>query len=419
MFFAAGRGVSEAWPISARRAGRERGGCTALQCADVRELRAGSGLGLGDDWSVALDAALNQALAPLEGAAPDLLVLFASAEFREHYPSLLQRARERAQALHLVGCSASAVIANQREMEDDSGVAALALALPDQAYLATHAISATELTHPQALGAAPLTGVLLLADPFTTDTAALIAQLEHDYRDCPIVGGLATGDPRLHETALFHQDRVLHEGVVVVSLGGSIAVRPVVSQGCEPIGSTWTITAAENNVIHAIGGRPAYTVLAETIRSLGRDQRERVNTNLLVGLAMNEYRDEFKRGDFLIRNLIGADRATGALAIAAEVQVGQTIQFQIRDARAADEELRAMLATAKDTTSAAALLFACNGRGVGLFGEPDHDAATVGELLGPLPLAGFFCNGEIGPVGTKTFLHGFTASLALIAPSHA
>jgi small ligand-binding sensory domain FIST len=385
----------------------------------VRGLLAGSGLGLGDDWWVALDAALNQALAPLEGAQPDLLVLFASAEFREHYPLLLQRALEHTHPGHLVGCSASAVIANQREMEDDSGVAALALALPDGAYLATHAVSATDIKQPQALGVpdAPLTGILLLADPFTTDTAALITQLEHDYRGCPIVGGLATGDPRLHETVLFHQDAVRHEGIVAVSLGGSIAVRPVVSQGCEPIGATWTITAAENNVIHAIGGRPAYTVLAETIQSLDRERRERVNSNLLVGLAMNEYRDEFKRGDFLIRNLIGADRTSGALAIAAEVQVGQTIQFQIRDARAADEELRAMLAGAKDTVSAAALLFACNGRGVGLFGEPDHDAATVGELLGPLPLAGFFCNGEIGPVGTRTYLHGFTASLALIAPA--
>jgi small ligand-binding sensory domain FIST len=130
---------------------------------------------------------------------------------------------------------------------------------------------------------------------------------------------------------------------------------------------------------------------------------------------MDEYRDEFKRGDFLIRNLIGVDQASGAIAIAAEVQVGQTLQFQIRDARAADEELRAMLRNVQAPGSTAALLFACNGRGIGLFGEPDHDAQTVNELLGPLPLAGLFCNGEIGPVGARAF-HGFTASLALISP---
>lgn len=129
---------------------------------------------------------------------------------------------------------------------------------------------------------------------------------------------------------------------------------------------------------------------------------------------MNEYRDEFRRGDFLIRNLLGADQATGVIAVAAEVHVGQTIQFQIRDAHAADEELRAMLNGASNTSTAAALLFACNGRGVGLFGAPHHDARTVQQLIGAVPLAGLFCNGEIGPVGSRTFVHGFTASLALI-----
>jgi small ligand-binding sensory domain FIST len=155
-------------------------------------------------------------------------------------------------------------------------------------------------------------------------------------------------------------------------------------------------------------------VLSETIQKLEPEQRERVTGNLLVGLAMNEYRDEFKRGDFLIRNLIGVDPRTGAIAIAAQPQVGQTIQFQIRDATAADQELRHILGELSGAPSSAGVLFACNGRGAGLFGGPDHDARTVREMLGPLPLAGLFCNGEIGPVGATTYLHGFTASLALI-----
>jgi small ligand-binding sensory domain FIST len=229
------------------------------------------------------------------------------------------------------------------------------------------------------------------------------------------MGGLATGDPGLRETFLFCDGRVVSEGAVVVALGGAACLRPVVSQGCEPIGDPWTITDAERNIVKSIGGRPAYQVLVDTIRRLDPDRQQRVNHNLLVGLAMDEYRDEFKRGDFLIRNLMGVDQASGAIAIAAPAQVGQTIQFQIRDARAADEELRAMLGAVSGDPAAAALLFACNGRGVGLFGAPDHDARTVRELLGPLPLAGLFCNGEIGPVGKRTFVHGFTASLALIA----
>jgi small ligand-binding sensory domain FIST len=191
----------------------------------------------------------------------------------------------------------------------------------------------------------------------------------------------------------------------------------VVSQGCEPIGRTWTITDADGYVVRTLGNRPTYEVLMETIQSLEPSARQRAARNLLVGLAMDEYRDDFKRGDFLIRNVLGVDQATGALAVGAEPHVGQTLQFQIRDARAADEELRHMLSasggSARDT---AAVLFACNGRGAGLFGAPDHDARTVRELLGPVPLAGLFCNGEIGPVGKSTFLHGFTASLGLITP---
>ena len=203
----------------------------------------------------------------------------------------------------------------------------------------------------------------------------------------------------------------------MIGLGGAACLRPVVSQGCEPIGDAWTITDVAGHIVKTIGSRPAYQVLVETVQGLDAARRQRANGNLLVGLAMDEYRDEFERGDFLIRNLMGVDPKSGAIAVAAEPRIGQTLQFQIRDAHAADEELRHMLRSTLDSPSAAALLFACNGRGVGLFGAPDHDARTVRELLGPVPLAGLFCNGEIGPVGAATYVHGFTASLALIAAS--
>jgi small ligand-binding sensory domain FIST len=226
---------------------------------------------------------------------------------------------------------------------------------------------------------------------------------------------MATGEPGVRATSVFRGGEVM-TGAVVIGLGGTVGLRPVVSQGCEPIGDNWTITEVEGHVLKTIGGRPAYEVLVDTVRGLDAERRERVNGNLLVGLAMDEYRDQFGRGDFLIRNLLGADPRTGAIAVAAELHVGQTLQFQIRDARAADEELRTMLGAVGDANKpAAALLFACNGRGAGLFGSPDHDARTVRTILGPLPLAGLFCNGEIGPVGAGTFIHGFTASLALLA----
>jgi small ligand-binding sensory domain FIST len=166
--------------------------------------------------------------------------------------------------------------------------------------------------------------------------------------------------------------------------------------------------------------RPAIEVLGDMFKRLPPDIQVRARANLLVGLAMNEYRDEFGRGDFLVRNLMGVDRETGAVAIGAMPREGQTVQFQLRDPTAADEDLRALLGKARQELEgreiAGAVLCSCNGRGVGLFGAPDHDAKTFMEEMGSIPVAGFFCNGEIGPVGGKNFLHGFTASIALILP---
>jgi len=159
----------------------------------------------------------------------------------------------------------------------------------------------------------------------------------------------------------------------------------------------------------------------QTLRALPPDLQERARSNLLIGLAMDEYREEFGRGDFLIRNLLGADRESGALTVSALPRAGQTVQFQLRDAEAADEDLRVLLEREMlvlgDTRPVAGVLWSCNGRGAGLFGSPDHDARTVAAVLGPVPLAGFFCNGEIGPVGGRSFLHGFTASMVLFIPT--
>jgi small ligand-binding sensory domain FIST len=383
----------------------------------VHGIRAGSGLGAGEDWRQALTTALDLALQPLEGEAPDLVVVFASAAYQDDYADLLREVLESTQATELAGCSASAVIAGDRELEEQPGVAVLALRLPAGALLnVAYLPPDDDLSSLHLAGLAPdaCRGVILLADPFTVGVSNLVSALEGEYPQAPIVGGLATGDPTTRATSVFCGSEVKDAGAVVIGIGGSIRLQPVVSQGCEPIGQSWTITDTTEHIIRAIGGRPAYEVLVDTLQQLEPAERERASRNLLVGLAMDEYRDEFKRGDFLIRNLVGVDPRSGAIAVAAQPHVGQTLQFQIRDARAADEELRAMLVASRDDASAAALLFACNGRGAGLFGAPDHDARTVRGILGPVPLAGLFCNGEIGPVGSSTFLHGFTASLALL-----
>jgi small ligand-binding sensory domain FIST len=209
---------------------------------------------------------------------------------------------------------------------------------------------------------------------------------------------------------------VFEQGGVGLSVGGDVSLSGVISQGCTPIGETWTITRAERNVIHQIGNRPAYEVLAETYEQLSPEEQKSAKGNLFVGLVVNEYLEEFHRGDFLIRQLLGADAATGAIAGRA-ARTGRRCNSSVARARPAREDIVALPARTKKQSCGKTVyggcLCSCNGHGRRLFGEPGHDARHVQEALGPLGLAGFFCNGEIGPVGEKNFLHGYTASLAL------
>jgi small ligand-binding sensory domain FIST len=199
-------------------------------------------------------------------------------------------------------------------------------------------------------------------------------------------------------------------GAVAVLLSDDVPVTPVVSQGCRPIGQPFTVTNAKQNLVLELAGQPAMQRLQELVLAADEDERELMRQGLHLGVVVDEHKLDFSRGDFLVRNVLGADRNNGAIAVGELVQVGQTVQFHVRDANAADEDLRALLNSVEGD---AALLFTCNGRGSHLFGVPNHDAGVVDDLLGPLPLAGAFCAGEIGPVGGKNFLHGFTASLAV------
>ncbi|HEU4793475.1 MAG TPA: FIST N-terminal domain-containing protein, partial [Nitrolancea sp.] len=343
--------------------------------------------------------------------------------------ALVRRAREATNAGVLVGCSGQGIVGPEREVENEPAVSLLALSLPG---VELHPV----LINQQTLEACKepgnwydatgvdrdtVNGWFLFGDPFGIDAERLVDALSDAYPGTPLIGGLASGDPHIPRTYVFLDGDVYTEGAVAVALGGAYTVRTVVSQGAEPIGEPWTITAADEHIVHTIGQRPALEVLVETFDGLSPELQHRARRNLLVGLVMDEYQDEFRRGDFLIRNVTGYDPSTGALAIGAHPRVGQTIQFQLRDGRAADEELRTLLSQARgslgDADPIAALVCCCNGRGAGLFGEPDHDARAIGEQFGLQSLAGFFCNGEIGPVGLRNYLHGYTASIAIIVPS--
>jgi small ligand-binding sensory domain FIST len=232
-----------------------------------------------------------------------------------------------------------------------------------------------------------------------------------------MLGGLASFGPAERRTFVFLNGAVFDAGGVGLSIGGPYTIRPLVSQGCEPIGEPWMITGVQDNIIQTISNRPAYDLLVETLESLPEEVQARAQNNLMVGLAADEYRESFGRGSFLIRPLLGIDPASGAIAIGAYPRLGQTIQFQMRDPDAADLDLKELLEKTRadlgEQQPVAGILCSCNGRGIGMFGEPHHDARVVASTLGMLPLAGLFCNGEIGPIGSRTFLHGFTASLAL------
>jgi small ligand-binding sensory domain FIST len=378
-------------------------------------------------WKEALADAISQIAARAEEQKEtDLALFFASGAYAADFPDLLAAVQERAGGALVAGCSGWGIIGPSREMEGIPALALMEFPLPGARLHAVH-ISQLDLEDDrppemwrEALGVGPedVNAWLLFADPFSTDTERLLNVLSDAYPDTPVVGGLASGDPASRRTHVFLNGAVYGEGAVAIALGGEYTVRTVVSQGCEPIGEAWTITGAEGHVIETIGQRPAYEVLVDTIRALPPALQWRAQRNIFIGLAMNEYRDEFRRGDFLVRNLLGADPERGALAVGANPRVGQTVQFQLRDPQAADEDLREMLSAAKqelgENGPVGALLCACNGRGSGLFGRPDHDARAIAEQFGALPIAGFFCNGEIGPVGSRNFLHGYTASIALI-----
>jgi len=391
-------------------------------------MRTGAAIARHPDWREAL-AELTVQIPLLSGEDEvHLALLFASSEYRPEFPDLVARARQLTGARLLVGCSGQGVIGAGKEIEGEPALALLAFSLPGADLTAVH-LTQEDLERcrtPQDWHR--LTGVasggtsawLLFADPFTMDAEALVDGLSAGYPGTPLVGGLASGDVRVRGTHLFLNGEVYDRGAVALALGGAYTVRTIVSQGAAPIGDTWTITGAQGNVIETVAQRPAYQVLVDTLRALPLEMQQRAQRNLLVGLAMDEHRGEFRRGDFLIRNLTGIDPERGTLAVGALPRVGQTLQFQLRDPDAADEDLRELLERARKELGArqpvGALLCSCNGRGVGLFGTPDHDARTLVDLLGPIPVSGFFCNGEIGPVGEQNFLHGFTASIALVIP---
>jgi small ligand-binding sensory domain FIST len=378
-------------------------------------MQVGVGLSTAPDPLVAAGEAARAAVDHLGSSEPALAVLVTSPHFARRAERVLETVYSVAAPESLIGCVAEAVVAGRREVESEPAVAVwlAALSRPVETFhMAFVRTSAAAVIGGYQFDPSSTDPHLLIPDPYTFPAHALLSHLNQHAPGTLVMGGIASGTQG--SSTLFRDTKVVTSGAVGVRLP-DVTLRPVVSQGCRPIGNPYTVTGAQDAVITELAGQPPVLLLENVIAALPADEQRLVATGVLIGIVVDEYKAELARGDFLVRPITGVDQDAGWIHVGEQVPVGTTVQFHVRDAASADEDLRESLIRARDDgPSAAALLFTCNGRGTHLFDSPNHDAALISEILGNLPTAGYFAAGEIGPVGGKNFMHGFTASLALL-----
>jgi small ligand-binding sensory domain FIST len=386
-------------------------------------LWAASHATLGDPSSAAAQAAADVRARLGEGAV-DLALAFFTARLAAEPETLAATLRSALRPGCLIGCSAGSVIATDRELEGGSALTLIAARLPgveakpfilvgqswgeaieDPLEFARHTpgIAGTELT-------------VLLGDPFSLDVERVLHAFNRHAPGLRMVGGMASAGTRPNANTLILNDWVAHEGGVAVALRGGLRADVVVSQGCRPVGPPLEVTRAEQNVILELDGQPALERAEQVLRGLPAEERAHLRQGLYVGRPAKG--GAAGTGDYLIRNLLGADRDRGALAVGDRIAERERLRLHVRDARSAREDLELLLSPqVVDTRASAALLFSCNGRGRAFFGEPHRDVTALqGALGGGVPTAGFFCAGEVGPVAGRNYLHGHTASIAILRP---
>ncbi len=364
-----------------------------------------------------------ESLAAVLGEEPvDLVLFFFTAPLVPGAEALAGVLKGRLAPGCLAGASGGSVVGAEHEFEDGPALSAVAARLPGvevKPFVLVPSAWGEAIDDPLEFarhtpGAERAELMLLFGDPFSLDAGRVLGAFNRHAPGVRLVGGMASAGPRPYANALVLNDWVAHEGGVGIALRGALRVDVVVSQGCRPIGPPLRVTRAERNLILELDGQPALERAEQVLRSLGERERECLKGGLYVGRPARG--DASGRGDYLIRNLLGADRDRGVLAVADLVAEQERVRLHVRDAGTALEDLELLLAPQEfDARAAAALLFSCNGRGRAFFGRSDRDIATLQAALGgPVPAAGFFCAGEFGPVGEKNFLHGHTASIAIV-----
>lgn len=372
--------------------------------------------------------AVEEVVAAIRATMPgpvDLVVAFGSPHHGDHLATLASELQGRLEGRCLLGCRGEAIVGMGKEVEGSPALSVWAAKWTQPVEQTAFHLTLEQTSEGYSIlgwpdelqHADPAESVILMVgDPFSFPADGFLQQVNEDFGGLRVIGGMSSGAEEPGNGGLLLGSSLLQAGAVGVLLQGGPRVRSVVSQGCRPIGKAMVITKSRENIILELGGKPALAQLQSLWSELPANEQELVRQGLHIGRVLSEFKDEFQRGDFLVRNVIGLDRASGAIAITDRVRVGQTVQFHVRDAATADEDLHEMLQidrAAQERPPAAALLFTCNGRGKRLFDGPDHDAKVLESELGPIPTAGFFAQGELGPVSGQNFIHGFTASVAL------
>ncbi|MDH5762400.1 MAG: FIST C-terminal domain-containing protein [Nitrospinota bacterium] len=381
-----------------------------------------------------IEECVEEAVASVEqqlaGREADLTLIFVSPHFRTQYRAIPQLLRDRMPVGLLLGCSGGGIIGGGREIEQKPAFSLTAAHLP-KVELQAIQTDTMDLPDPDTapsvwqnwLGveAAKNPHFIILADPFTFRGEEFLAGMDFAYPRSAKVGGLASGAQAQGGNALYLDKKIYNGGMIGVALSGKIQLDTIVAQGCRPIGEPMSITQCDQTLLLGVDGRPPLEVLEEMVDSLNEYDRKLLRTSLFLGIEMDPLKDNPGQGDFLIRNLMGIDRETGSLSVGALLREGQLVQFHLRDKVMSSEDLKVMLSRyqSKDGWQEAkgALLFSCLGRGEYLYGEPNHDSDMFQTKMGDIPLGGFFCNGEIGPVGQTTFLHGYTSSFGIFRPA--
>ena len=393
---------------------------TATQSAAA--VRCASALSISPSTNDAVTEVIQRASTALGGVA-DLAVVFVSHHHAPQLEAMLVQLREQLGPRHLIGCTGESIVGVGQEIELSPAISLWLAQLPGcdirplRIEFAPNREGGTFHVVPKNWSHAlpDDATMLLLGEPYSFPADGWFERLSDELPRLPIIGGMASGAFQPRRNAVFQDDQALVTGAVGVCISGAVQIDSVVSQGCRPIGRPMIVTKAEGNVLQEVAGKPPLVQLREMYETLTPEEQQLIQQGLHVGVVIDEYQENFTRGSFLIRNCMGVDRSTGAMVVGDYLRRGQTVQFHIRDARSADEDLRELLGSKVDRAGAppsGGLLFTCNGRGSRLFSEPHHDAAAIGALAGEIPLAGFFAQGEMGPIGGKNFLHGFTASTA-------